>query len=85
MKASARNSISISAEIATRSAFEEYAGKFQSAADVAEDSGPDTDPDIPKALEFYIDWASLARDMELNGEILAFETTFDEVHTFLAR
>ena len=68
-----------------RAAFEEYAGEFKSAADFAEDLIRETGPDIPKALEFYIDWASLARDMELNGEILVFETAFDEVHIFWAR
>ncbi|MAW82431.1 MAG: antirestriction protein [Parvularcula sp.] len=66
-------------------AFEEYAGEFKSAADFAEDLIRETGPEIPKALEFYIDWASLARDMELNGEILAFETAIDEVHIFWAR
>lgn len=68
-----------------RAAFEEYAGEFKSAADFAEDLIRETGPDIPKALEFYIDWASLARDMELNGEILVFETGFDEFHIFWAR
>ena len=66
-------------------AFDEYAGEFKSAADFAEDLIRETGPEIPKALEYYIDWASLARDMELNGEILVFETGFDEFHIFWAR
>lgn len=68
-----------------KAAFEEYAGEFKSAADFAEDLIRETGPEIPKPLEYYIDWASLARDMEFNGEILVFETGFDEFHIFWAR
>jgi len=68
-----------------RAAFEDYAGEFRSAADFAEDLIRETGPDIPKALEFYIDWNALARDMVINGEIVAIETGFSEVHIFWAR
>ena len=41
--------------------------------------------EIPEALEYYIDWQALARDMALNGEIMVFQTGFDEVHIFWSR
>lgn len=66
-------------------AFDEYAGEFNSVADFAEDLIRDTGPEIPSALEFYIDWEALARDMTINGEIIAIETAFDEVHVFWNR
>lgn len=66
-------------------AFEEYAGEFKSVADFAEDLIRETGPEIPAALEFYIDWEALARDMTINGEIIAIETAFDEVHVFWNR
>ena len=63
-------------------AFEEYAGEFKSVADFAEDLIRETGAEIPAALEFYIDWEALARDMSLNGEIITIEMAFDEVHVF---
>ena len=66
-------------------AFEEYAGEFKTVADFAEDLIRETGPEIPAALEFYIDWEALARDMTINGEIIAIETAFDEVHVFWSR
>ena len=65
-----------------RAAFDEYAGEFKSVADFAEDLIRETGPDIPAALEFYINWEALARDMTISGEIIAIETAFDEVHVF---
>ncbi len=40
---------------------------------------------FPTALDYYIDWQALARDMALNGEIMVFQTGFDEVHVFWSR
>ena len=37
------------------------------------------------ALQYYIDWSALARDMELNGDIMVFETGFEDVHVFWTR
>ena len=68
-----------------RAAFEDYAGEYQSAADFAEQLHEDTGTEIPESLRYYIDWQALARDMALNGEIMVFQTGFDEVHVFWSR
>ncbi|MEM6411962.1 MAG: antirestriction protein ArdA [Pseudomonadota bacterium] len=65
-----------------RAAFEDYAGEYSSAADFAEQLHEDTGTEIPEALRYYIDWQALARDIELNGEIMVFQTRFHEVHIF---
>ncbi|MEH6809916.1 MAG: antirestriction protein ArdA, partial [Hyphomonas oceanitis] len=66
-------------------AFEDYAGSYHSAADFAEELIRDSGTEIPAALDYYIDWTALARDMALNGEIMVFQTGFDEVHIFWSR
>ena len=66
-------------------AFDDYAGCFSSRADFAEELHRDTGTEIPAALEYYIDWSALARDMELNGDIMVFETGFEDVHVFWTR
>ncbi|MDY7097458.1 MAG: antirestriction protein ArdA [Pseudomonadota bacterium] len=68
-----------------RAAFEDYAGEYRSAADFAEQLHEDTGTEIPESLRYYIDWQALARDMALNGEIMVFQTGFDEVHVFWSR
>ena len=68
-----------------RAAFEEYAGEYRSAADFAEELTRDSGTEIPASLDYYIDWTALARDMALNGDIMVFQTGFDEVHIFWSR
>tara|TARA_R110000787_G_scaffold93939_1_gene196314 strand:- start:4317 stop:4829 length:513 start_codon:yes stop_codon:yes gene_type:complete len=68
-----------------RAAFDDYAGEYRSAADFAEQLHEDTGTEIPQSLQYYIDWQALARDMALNGEIMVFQTGFDEVHIFWSR
>ena len=68
-----------------RAAFEDYAGEYRSAADFAEQLHEDTGTEIPESLRYYIDWQALARDIALNGEIMVFQTGFDEVHIFWSR
>ncbi len=68
-----------------RAAFEDYAGEYRSATDFAESLHEDTGTEIPQSLLYYIDWQALARDMALNGEIMVFQTAFDEVHVFWSR
>ena len=68
-----------------RAAFEDYAGQFNSAAEFAEQLHEDIGTQIPQSLQYYIDWQSLARDMALNGEIMVFQLSFDEVHIFWRR
>ena len=52
---------------------------------VAARGGGNTGTEIPESLRYYIDWQALARDMALNGEIMVFQTGFDEVHIFWSR
>jgi len=68
-----------------RAAFEDYAGEYRSAAEFAEQLHEDSGTEIPPSLQYYIDWQALARDMALNGEIMVFQTGFDEVHVFWSR
>ena len=68
-----------------RAAFEDYAGCHRSAAEFAEQLHRDTGTEIPTSLEYYIDWQALARDMELKGDIMVFETGFEDVHVFWTR
>ena len=68
-----------------RAAFEDYAGEYKSAADFAEELHEESGTEIPDSLRYYIDWQALARDMALNGEIMVFQTGFDEVHVFWSR
>tara|TARA_R110002124_G_scaffold283784_3_gene460206 strand:+ start:71 stop:637 length:567 start_codon:yes stop_codon:yes gene_type:complete len=68
-----------------RAAFEDYAGEYRSAADFVEELTRDSGTEIPTALAYYIDWQALARDMAMNGEIMVFQTGFDEVHIFWSR
>ena len=68
-----------------RAAFEDYAGAYASAAEFAEQLHEDTGTKIPQSLQYYIDWQALVRDMALNGEIMVFQTGFDEVHIFWSR
>lgn len=68
-----------------RAAFEDYAGGYGSAAEFAEQLHEDTGTEIPESLRYYVDWEALARDMALNGEIIVFQTGFDEVHIFWSR
>jgi antirestriction protein len=51
-----------------------------SVADYAEEIIEET-VEIPEPLRFYIDFQSMARDMELNGDIFTVEQG-DQVHIF---
>jgi antirestriction protein len=58
-----------------------YQGKYTSLADYAEELTTDT-TEIPQHLAYYIDYESMARDMQLNGDIFTLETGFEAVHVF---
>ncbi|GEM_PF-1264574 len=45
----------------------------------------ETGPEIPAALQYYIDWKAMGRDLELNGEVFTITLGFDEVHVFWNR
>ncbi len=68
-------------EDATKAAEEGYAGEYESMADYAEDITEQT-TQIPENLAYYIDYESMGRDMELNGDIFTIQTAHDEVHIF---
>jgi len=65
-----------------RASLDHYAGEYCSLADFAEEFTRETRTGIPKALEYYIDWTAMGRDLELNGDVFAIALGFDEVHVF---
>ncbi len=65
-----------------RKAIEEnYSGCYSSLADYAQELTESTS-EIPKHLEFYIDYERMGRDMEMSGDIFTIETAHDQVHVF---
>ena len=60
-----------------------YLGAFDSVADYAQEIIEET-VEIPESLRFYIDFQSMARDMELNGDIFTVELD-GQVHIFANR
>ena len=68
-----------------RDAFDNHAGEYRSLADFAEEITRETGPEIPDALQYYIDWESMGRDLELNGDVFTITLGFDEVHVFWNR
>lgn len=57
-----------------------YAGEYSSLADFAQEM-TESSTEIPEALRYYIDWDSMARDMEIN-DVLAIHTGLGHVHVF---
>ena len=57
-----------------------YLGAFDSVADYVQEITEET-VEIPEVLQFYIDFQSMARDMELNGDIFTVELD-GQVHIF---
>jgi antirestriction protein len=57
-----------------------YAGEYSSLADFAQEM-TESSTTIPDSLRYYIDWESMARDMEIN-DVLAIHLSFDRVHVF---
>ncbi len=68
-----------------KAALEEYAGEFESLADYARDLTEQTGTEIPAHLARYIDYAAMAHDMEMGGDVFTIETGFNQVHVFWAR
>ncbi len=56
-------------------------GKYESVADFAEQLTTETS-EVPKQLEYCIDYERIGRDMELSGDIFTVETGFEAVHVF---
>lgn len=57
-----------------------YVGEYKSVSDFAEEITTET-TEIPDSLRFYINYETMARDLEIN-DILTLETGFEEVHIF---
>ena len=59
---------------------ERYFGQYSSVSDFCEESITNQ-CDIPKELEYYIDYERMARDWELT-DLLTIETAFEQIHIF---
>ena len=68
-------------EEATKAKEENYCGCYSSLADYDQELTEQTS-EVPKHLEFYIDYDKMGRDMEMSGDIFTIETAHDEVHIF---
>ena len=68
-----------------RTQFDDYAGEHKSLGEFAAELHEQTGTTIPDALQHYIDWDSLGRDMELNGDVFTIETGFEHIHIFWSR
>ena len=68
-----------------RASLEDYAGEYDSLGDFAAQLHEETGTEIPDALQNYIDWDSLGRDIELNGDVFTLEVSFPKVHIFWSR
>lgn len=58
-----------------------YADEHKSLAEFAEQLTEDT-TEVPQALEYYIDYEAMGRDLELGGDVFTIETGYQEVHIF---
>jgi len=66
---------------ARRIADEGYCGYYASLADYAEELTEQCG-EVPEHLAPYIDYESMGRDMELNGDLLVIEVGFEKIHVF---
>ncbi len=58
-----------------------YLGAHASLADYMQEVTEET-ATIPHALRHYIDYAAMARDAEMSGDLFSLTTAFDVVHVF---
>lgn len=58
-----------------------YLGQHPSLADYVQEVTEETTA-IPQPLRYYIDYAAMARDAELNGDLFTISTAWDAVHVF---
>lgn len=66
---------------AKKTAEDNYCGVYTSLADYAQELTEET-TEIPDSLKYYIDYESMAKDMQFNGDIFTIETGYQEVHIF---
>jgi antirestriction protein len=71
-------------DAARKTAEEDYCGSFGSLADYAQELTEETTT-IPESLRNYIDYESMARDMELGGDVFTIEADTGRVHVFWNR
>jgi len=65
-----------------QTALEHYQGEHESLEDYARQFTEDCGPQIPDSLQNYFDYAAMARDWEMSGDIFTIETGFSEIHVF---
>lgn len=70
---------------AAAAAFDDYAGEYPSLADFAETLHRECGTLLPEALQPYIDWEAMGRDLELGGEVFTVTLGFEAVHVFWSR
>tara|TARA_R110002124_G_scaffold278873_2_gene451085 strand:+ start:5430 stop:5951 length:522 start_codon:yes stop_codon:yes gene_type:complete len=58
-----------------------YIGEYISAEDYAREL-VEEGPDLPSYIENYIDYAAMARDMEMSGDFFTIELGFEQIHLF---
>lgn len=58
-----------------------YYGVYSDLADYVQEITEECQA-IPENLRYYIDWKAMARDAELNGDVLTIQTAHDEIHVF---
>lgn len=58
-----------------------YLGQHTSLADYVQEVTEETTA-IPQPLRYYINYAAMARDAELNGDLFTVSTAWDAVHVF---
>ena len=65
----------VGAEYADGDGFRDaFAGEYHSVAEYVEEVVTECN-EIPSFLEYYVDWVSMARDWELNGDVWIERTT----------
>ena len=68
-------------EEASEAITDRYMGEHASLADYVQEVTEETTT-IPQALQYYIDWQAMARDVEMNGDVFTVSTAHDVVHVF---
>ena len=61
---------------------EDYAGEYRNLEEFAAELTEQSGVKIPGTIAHYVDYEAMGRDMELNGDVYAIETGFEETHVF---
>lgn len=68
-------------DVAREALADRHLGEYASLADYVQEVTEESTA-IPHALRYYIDYAAMARDAELNGDLFTVSTAWDVVHVF---